>query len=679
MLAPVLIANRGEIVARIARTARRLGLETIAIASDADRGAPFTAACDRAVAIGGEHAADSYLRIEAIVAAARASGARSVHPGYGFLSESAAFADAVEAAGLVWIGPPPAAMRAMGDKSSARRRMRDSGIPVLPGYDGDAQDAATLRAEATRLGYPLMVKAAAGGGGRGMRRVGAADALDAALASAASEAGAAFGDARLLLERALEHARHVEIQILADAHGHVVHLGERDCSLQRRHQKVIEEAPSPAVAPSLRRRMGEVAVALARAVGYRGAGTVEFLLDAEGAFHVIEMNTRLQVEHAVSEALLDIDLVEWQFRIAADEPLPWSQAELLARYEAGGHAIEARLCAEDPARGYLPQSGRIVRFRAAPGVRTDHALADGAVVPPFYDSMLARVIAHAPTRAEAIARLAAALDATQCWGIVTNRAFLARVLRDEGFAAGLVDTEFLATRFSSDADRADPAASWLEALAAASLALLPRAPLPALWAGWSSSPAIGTAVPIEVGGATHVWRLTGERAAFEATCGAATHRIVELAHAADRDGDFVVAEVDGRAVRVAFRIERESGHWQSSGSELAAHDARLRGAPSNAQQASGVLLAPLHGRVTLTPFAAGARVAAGALLVVIEAMKMEHQIRAPHAGVVAALHVHVGDQVAVRQPVVEVRAAETAPAAAAIGGARTAAAARLAS
>ena len=280
MLAPVLIANRGEIVARIARTARRLGIGTIAIASDADRGAPFTAACDRVVAIGGELAADSYLRIDAIVAAARSSGAKSVHPGYGFLSENADFAEAVEAAGLVWIGPPPAAMRAMADKAAARRRMDAAGVPVLPGYDGEAQDAATLRAEAARLGYPLMVKAVAGGGGRGMRLVADEAGLDAALASAAAEAKSAFGDARLLLERAVEHARHVEIQVFADALGHVIHLGERDCSLQRRHQKLVEEAPSPAVTPALRRRMGDAAVAVARAVGYRGAGTVEFLLDA---------------------------------------------------------------------------------------------------------------------------------------------------------------------------------------------------------------------------------------------------------------------------------------------------------------------------------------------------------------------------------------------------------------
>ena len=655
MLASVLIANRGEIVARIARTARRLGVGTVAIASDADRGAPFTAACDRVVAIGGEHAADSYLCIDRIVAAASSSGAQAVHPGYGFLSESADFAAAVEAAGLVWIGPSPAAMRAMADKASARRRMRDAGVPVLPGYDGAAQDAATLHAEAKRLGYPLMVKAVAGGGGRGMRLVASEAGLDAALASAAAEAKSAFGDARLLLERAVEHARHVEIQVFADSHGHVVHLGERDCSLQRRHQKLVEEAPSPAVTPALRRAMGEVAVAVARAVDYRGAGTVEFLLDPTGDFRFIEMNTRLQVEHAVTEAVLGVDLVEWQLRVAAGEALPWTQDEALERYEDGGHAIEARLCAEDPAQGFLPQSGRIVRWRAAPGVRTDHALADGVAVPPFYDSMLARLIAHAPSRAESVGRLAAALDATVCWGVTTNRGFLARVLRDDEFGANAVDTTFLARRYADDAARATPAPTWLEAVAVASLALRPRAPLPALWEGWSSSPSIDMVVPIEVDGAVRRWRLVGTRASFDASCGDATHRVVGLSSGRDDADLHVDATVDGRAVRVAALLDGAVAHWQSDGHELAAVDLRLRGAARVAAAASGLMIAPLHGRVTQACVEAGATVAAGALLVVIEAMKMEHQIRAPHAGTIAALHVRAGDQVAVRQPLVEVR------------------------
>ncbi|MEO8312909.1 MAG: biotin carboxylase N-terminal domain-containing protein [Caldimonas sp.] len=655
MLDSVLIANRGEIVARIARTARRLGVATVAIASDADRGAPFTAACDRVVAIGGELAADSYLRIDAIVAAARSSGAQAVHPGYGFVSENADFAEAVEAAGLVWIGPPPGAMRAMADKAAARMRMREAGVPVLPGYDGAAQDVATLRAEAKRLGYPLMVKAVAGGGGRGMRLVASEAGLDAAIASAAAEAKNAFGDPRLLLERAVGRARHVEIQVFADSHGHVLHLGERDCSLQRRHQKLVEEAPSPAVTAALRRRMGEVAVAVARAVDYRGAGTVEFLLDPEGDFRFIEMNTRLQVEHAVTEALLGIDLVEWQLRVAAGQALPLTQEEALARHESGGHAIEARLCAEDPARGYLPQSGRIVRWRAAPGIRTDHALADGAAVPPYYDSMLARLIANAPSRAEALAGLAAGLDATVCWGVGTNRAFLARLLRDDDVRAGAFDTTFLARRFGDDEARAIPAPTWLEAIAAASLALSPRLPLPPPWAGWSSSPAIDTVAPIEVDGLARRWRLSGRRDSFEASCGDAKHLIAGLATCGDDGGLVIEARVDGRAVRAAALLDGPTAHWQSEGAELAAIDLRLRAARRATAAASGLMIAPMHGRVTEACVETGATVVAGALLVVIEAMKMEHQIRAPHDGTIAALHVRAGDQVAVRQPLVEVR------------------------
>ncbi|MDQ6639182.1 MAG: ATP-grasp domain-containing protein, partial [Pseudomonadota bacterium] len=523
------------------------------------------------------------------------------------------------------------------------------------GYDSAAQDAATLRAAAKRLGYPLMIKAVAGGGGRGMRLVASEGELDAGLTSAATEAMNAFGDARLLLERAVERARHVEIQVFADAHGHVIHLGERDCSLQRRHQKLVEEAPAPAVTPALRRRMGDVAVAVARAVDYRGAGTVEFLLDAHGDFNFIEMNTRLQVEHAVTEALVGVDLVEWQLRVASGEALPWAQDEALARYEAGGHAIEARLCAEDPAHGFLPQSGRIARWRAPPGVRTDHALADGTAVPPFYDSMLARVIAHSPSRAEASARLAAALDATVCWGVTTNREFLARVLRDGEFGAGAVDTTFLTRRFADDAARATPAPTWLEAIAAASLAVLPRTPLSALWAGWSSSPSIEMLVPIEVDGAVRRWRLVGTRDSLDASCGDATHRIVGLTRS-DGDSDaLLAATVDDRAVCVAARLEGAAAHWQSEGHELAAFDLRLRGAARVPAAASGVMVAPLHGRVTQACVEAGATVAAGALLIVIEAMKMEHQIRAPHAGTVAALHVRPGDQVAVRQLLVEVR------------------------
>jgi geranyl-CoA carboxylase alpha subunit len=654
MFRSLLIANRGEIVVRIARTARRLGVETIAVASDADRNAPHGRACDR---VGGERAADSYLRAEHIIAAARTAGAEAVHPGYGFLSESAAFAEAVLAAGLAWIGPPVEAMRAMADKAEARQRMAAAGVPVLPGYDGAAQDRATLRREAGRIGWPLMVKAAAGGGGRGMRRVGQAADLDAALDAAAGEATAAFGDARLLLERAVVDARHVEIQVFADAHGHVIHLGERDCSVQRRHQKIVEEAPSPAVSPALRRAMGDVAVAAAREVGYRGAGTVEFLLDRQGAFSFIEMNTRLQVEHAVTEALLGADLVEWQLRVAAGEPLPMTQDEALARYEAGGHAIEARLCAEDPAHGFLPQAGRVVRWSAPPLVRCDHALASGTTVSPFYDSMLGKLVAQAPRRDDAAAQLADALDRTVCLGVATNRAFLAKVLRHPAFTAGKATTAFVPTHFPDDASRRGSVPKWLEALAAGALALLPREHVPASWADWSSSPAVERDVPLLVEGEPRSWRLEGRRESFVAGHAGASYRIGAMtARHLNAAGGEIDATIEGRRVRAVLARDGDASWWLADGAELAVVDAQLRGRSSDAKAAAGTLLAPMYGRITQVLVAPGGTVAAGALLVVLEAMKMEHQIRAPRAGIVAALHAKTGDQVAARQCLVEMQA-----------------------
>ena len=657
MLRSLLIANRGEIAVRIARTARRLGIETIAVASDADRHAPHTRACDRVVGIGGERAADSYLRGDAIVDAAVASGAAAVHPGYGFLSENADFAAAVEASGRVWIGPPPPAMRAMADKSQARQRMAAGGVPVLPGYDGAAQDRETLRCEAARLGLPLMVKAAAGGGGRGMRLVERDADLDAALDSATAEASAAFGDARLLFERALTGARHVEVQVFADAHGSVIHLGERDCSVQRRHQKIVEEAPSPAVSPALRRRMGDAAVAVARAVGYVGAGTVEFLLDGDGAFWFIEMNTRLQVEHAVTEALLGIDLVEWQLRIAAGEPLPMTQDEVLARYESSGHAVEARLCAEDPGQGYLPQSGRIARWSAPPVVRTDHALAAGVDVSPFYDSMLGKLIAHARSREAAVAQLAEALDRTVCLGVTTNRAFLAKVVRHPAFASGAATTDFLARRFADDASRTSAAPPWLEGLAAASIALLPRERLPALWIGWSSSPVVACEVPLAVADVARLWRLSGTRHDLVAHGPESEYRLVDLHERRGSDsGGEIDATIDGHPVRAVFAHDGDASWWLAEGAEIAVFDARLHGRAVDAAAASGALLAPMHGRVTQVLAVPGGVVEAGALLVVIEAMKMEHQLRAPRAGTVSALHAKPGDQVAARQCLVEMQA-----------------------
>ena len=651
----LLIANRGEIVTRVARTARAMGLKTIAVASDADHAAPHTQACDTVMPIGGERPADSYLRIDKLLAAARTSGAQAVHPGYGFLSENAAFAQAVVDAGLVWVGPAPTAMWAMADKSRARQRLAAAGVPVLPGYDGDDQRPEALRAAALRTGFPLMVKASAGGGGRGMRLVLDEGSLDAALTSAANEAQTAFGDARLLLERALPNARHVEIQVFADAHGNVIHLGERDCSVQRRHQKIIEEAPSPAVSPALRRRMGEVAVAVAREVGYVGAGTVEFLLDvnspARDAFWFMEMNTRLQVEHPVTEALVGVDLVEWQLRIAAGEALPLTQDEALARFETGGHAIEARLCAEDPAHGYLPQSGRVRHWQPPRGVRCDHALVTGCEVSPFYDSMLAKVIARASTRDAAIHRLADALDSTACLGVTTNRAFLARLLRHPAFAEGDVTTAFLGQHFADDAARASNVPSWLRALAAASHALLPPATLPPLWAGWTSSDHVDTASKIELDGAPETWQLSGTPRALVATRGDARHTLAGLTR---ESRSTVHALVDGKPVTARCIHEGDDSWWLCDGAEATFRDLRLTGTQATQAAAAGALRAPMHGRVTQVHAAAGDAVQAGALLLVMEAMKMEHQIVAPFAGTVRALHTRLDDQVSARQVLVEI-------------------------
>jgi len=647
----VLIANRGEIVTRVARTARALGLKTIAVASAVDLGAPHTEACDVVVPIGGERPADSYLSIDKLLEAARVSGAQAVHPGYGFLSENATFAQAVIDAGLVWIGPPPAAMRAMADKAHARQRMSAAGVPVLPGYDGEDQQRDTLRREAARIGLPLMIKATAGGGGRGMRLVTQMSELDAALDSAASEADAAFGNARLLIERALLAPRHVETQVFADTLGAVLHLGERDCSVQRRHQKIIEEAPSPAVSPALRRRMGDVAVAVARAVGYVGAGTVEFLLGETGEFWFMEMNTRLQVEHPVTEALVGIDLVEWQLRVAAGEALPLTQDEVLQRFESGGHAIEARLCAEDPARGYLPQSGRILHWQPPRSVRCDHALASGCDVSPFYDSMLAKLIAHAPSRTEAAQKLADALDRTVCLGVTTNRAFLASVLRHPAFAGDGVTTAFLGQHFSDDLARAAGAPSWLRALAAASNATLAHAALPALWAGWTSSNHADTLAPISVGDTNEAWRLAGAPHALTARCGEHAHHIAGLVR---QSRSLVHAVIDGHPVSARCVHDGDTAWWQCGGFEATLLDLRLAAPEASAHAKPGALRAPMHGRVTQVHAEPGAPVAAGALLIVMEAMKMEHQVHAPFAGTVGALHTSVGEQVAARQLLVEV-------------------------
>ncbi|HEX7639580.1 MAG TPA: biotin carboxylase N-terminal domain-containing protein, partial [Burkholderiaceae bacterium] len=456
MFDKILIANRGEIACRVAATARRLGVKTVAVHSDADARARHVAACDEAVRIGEAAPRDSYLRWERILAAARATGAQAVHPGYGFLSENEDFAQACADAGLVFIGPPPSAIRAMGLKAESKQLMEKAGVPLVPGYHGANQDPALLRREADRMGYPVLIKASAGGGGKGMRAVNSAEEFDAALASCKREAINSFGDDAVLIERYVQRPRHIEIQVFFDGHGNGVYLFERDCSVQRRHQKVLEEAPAPGMTPERRREMGEAAVAAARAVGYVGAGTVEFICEQDGRFYFMEMNTRLQVEHPVTEAITGHDLVEWQLRVACGEALPATQDQLAIR----GHAIEARICAESPEAGFLPATGTLsvlrwpahVEFRrnveadgarAPAAVRVDAGVEEGDAITPYYDSMIAKLIVWGEDRAQALARLDAALAHTHVMGVVNNVAFLRRVARTPSFAQADLDTALI--------------------------------------------------------------------------------------------------------------------------------------------------------------------------------------------------------------------------------------------
>ena len=665
----LLIANRGEIVTRVARTARAMGIRTVAVYSDADADAPYVQSCDLSFAIGGERPVDSYLSIEKILIAARQSGAQAIHPGYGFLSENADFAQAVIAAGLVWVGPPVAAMRAMGDKAQSRQHMQQAGVPVLPGSKQASTDLSALAAEALTLGFPLMVKASAGGGGRGMRLVLDANELPAALQSAFNEAQAAFGDGRLLLERALLSPRHVEVQLLADSHGHVIHLGERDCTVQRRHQKLIEEAPSPAVNPVLRRKLGDAAVKVASAVNYIGAGTVEFLLDTapgqDEAFYFMEMNTRLQVEHPVTEALIHEDLVAWQLRIAMGEHLSFQQEELLQRFESGGHAIEVRLCAEDTTQQHMPQSGTLHYWKSPAGLRCDAALASGMDISPFYDSMLGKLIAHAPTRESAIQQLADGLERTVCLGIHTNRGFLANVLRSDTFASGRFSTsvlqhellELTTTEVSQE----------MHAMAAFALTSLPRhsnAMLPDDWWNWRSSAYSEQQVPIKVGDQVQSWRVLQNGNAWTATQTDLTYAISELkvifadsalneqyqAHGCENGQ--LTALVNDQPMLFEFAWAKDGLWLQHKADQVFIQDQRLLPAASTKSKQSNEVLAPMHGRIVQLHVADGDAVKAGQLLLVMEAMKMEHHLNAPKDGVIKQVTVTSGNQVAHKQTLI---------------------------
>ncbi|MEA2931101.1 MAG: geranyl-CoA carboxylase alpha subunit [Hyphomicrobiales bacterium] len=637
----LLIANRGEIARRIMRTAKRMGLHTIAVYSDADREAPHVREADTAARIGGAAPAESYLNIAAIVDAAKRTGADSVHPGYGFLAENADFAQAVLDAGLVWVGPSPAVIRRMGDKAEAKRIARDAGVPTIPGAEPDEQSDAGLKDAAKAVGFPLMIKAVAGGGGRGMRLVKSESELGTALTAARSEAEHAFGNRRLLLERALTGARHIEVQVFADAHGNVIHLGERDCSVQRRHQKLIEEAPSPVVDADLREKLGAAAVALAKAVNYVGAGTIEFLLDANGAFYFMEMNTRLQVEHPVTEAITGTDLVGWQLRVAGGEPFTRQQSDI----RFSGHAIEARLCAEDPARAFLPQAGRIALWRSAGDVRIDHALETGAEVSPYYDSMIAKVIARGATRDEARERLGRALDDTVVLGVRTNKAFLTDVLRDDEFARQGATTDFIGRRFAKIGATAPDAATLAiaAALRAASAGF-------GDWNSWSNNPE--RAMRVKFGDSDIALRFANGvyQAIVDASSVALRVRSIDPPHARVVLGD--IEET------VSFVIHGETIHLARAGQSFSLTDTTHAPAAKRAAPAGdGRLLAPMNGRVVAVNVKAGDSIEAGRALLVLEAMKMEHALSVPTASRVKAVHVAAGAQVSPGQLLAELEPA----------------------
>jgi 3-methylcrotonyl-CoA carboxylase alpha subunit/geranyl-CoA carboxylase alpha subunit len=642
----LLIANRGEIARRVIRTAHHMGIQAVAVYSDADRDALHVHEADTAVALGGTLSADSYLRIDKLLAAAQATGADAVHPGYGFLSENAEFAQAVIDAGLTWVGPPHAAIRALGSKSAAKSLALKHSVPCLPGYFGTDQSDATFTAHAQRLGLPLMVKAVAGGGGRGMRLVTDMAQLLPALHSARSEALAGFGNGDLLMERALLRPRHIEVQIMADQHGHCIHLGERDCSVQRRHQKIIEESPSPAVTPALREQLGQAAIALAQSAGYVGAGTVEFLLDeaqTDKPFYLMEMNTRLQVEHPVTEMLTGLDLVEWQLRIARGEPLPLSQADV----QLQGHAIEVRLCAED--EHFTPQTGTVQAFAAPEGLRFDHALHVGAVVTPHYDSMLGKLIVHAPTRSEAIAKLCAGLNQTTVLGLPTNRAFLAACLQHPTFAAGEALIPFLA-------EQADAVRERLQAKGdARSVALLA-----VLYAHQAPAAAMPSPFmrPVRMGLGNEALSLSLQ----ELGQGQVRLQIQDAMHDAhiQRSDDQLNITLNGRhwqARAVACTGAVQRWHVQLQGPECVelwlsdqSHSAPSTGASAQAAQS---LRAPFNGKLIALHVQEGQSVQQGDAVLVIESMKLEHILCAPRDAVVHSLSASVGQQVGPGQVLVQ--------------------------
>ncbi|MGD0850475.1 acetyl/propionyl/methylcrotonyl-CoA carboxylase subunit alpha [Bradyrhizobium sp.] len=644
----ILIANRGEIALRIMRTARRLGYGVVAVYSDADRESLHVREADEAVRIGEALPAQSYLNMGAIIAAAKSSGADAIHPGYGFLAENEDFAQACRDAGLVFVGPSPEAIKAMGNKAGAKEIMKAAGVPCVPGYQGADQSDSAMLAEAHRIGFPVMIKAVAGGGGRGMRLVADAPAFPDALRGARSEAQSAFGDASVILERAIADPRHIEIQVFGDAFGNAIHLGERDCSVQRRHQKLIEEAPSPKVTPQLRARIGGIAVNAIKSLGYEGAGTLEFLLDQSGEFYFMEMNTRLQVEHPVTEAITGVDLVELQLRIASGEPLGLRQEDV----KFSGHAIEVRLCSEDAAHDFMPQSGRMASWRMPDELRVEHALRSGSEIPPFYDSMIAKLISHGATRDEARRRLIHGLEQTVAFGVTTNQTFLAACLRHPEFAAGEATTAFigrnravlLAPRNDADSDAA-----------LAALLLYVTDPFAPPWRSGRTLAAT-LLLPARVGLDDRIYDIE-------------IGREREGGYAARLDGAefrFEIDELGREAIRFRSNGLTESVRFFRDGDRLyilrrgvtfSARDL-TKSAPASAAVSSsdGRIRAAMNGRVVAVLVKLGERITAGQPVITLEAMKMEHVHSAPISGSISAIDVTEGEQVTTGKIVVEIDA-----------------------
>jgi 3-methylcrotonyl-CoA carboxylase alpha subunit len=665
MFKKILIANRGEIACRVAATARTMAIQTVAVYSDTDAHAKHVAACDEAVHIGGSAPKDSYLRWERIIEAAKATGAQAIHPGYGFLSENEEFAQACADAGLVFIGPPPSAIKDMGLKAESKQLMERAGVPLVPGYHGSNQDAALLKAEADRIGYPVLIKASAGGGGKGMRAVDKAEEFEAALASCKREAINSFGDDAVLIEKYVQRPRHIEIQVFGDTHGNYVYLFERDCSVQRRHQKVLEEAPAPGMTPEMRQKMGLAAVAAARAVNYVGAGTVEFIVEqrADGSmnFFFMEMNTRLQVEHPVTEAITGLDLVEWQLRVAAGEKLPLEQEDL----QIQGHAIEARICAENPDNNFLPATGtlhvyglpRHVTFERAPcGVRVDAGVRQGDAISPFYDSMVAKLIVHGRTREEALARLDSALSQTHIVGLTTNVQFLRHVTTSASFAQANLDTALIpresAVLFKQEKVGLAFAAAALVADTLVAEAAQARAADASGWVdpwaqrdGWHSHGDAERTFALEFAGEPL-------KALLTTVHGAST--LQRTLQVGDTHATLQFRAVAGGALEVQLGDRRSQAHVYRNGE--VAHVFTAQGATTivatdvlaHAGETAGEggrLTAPMPGKVVSFAVKAGDAVKKGQPLAVMEAMKMEHTIAAPADGVVAELLFAPGDQV----------------------------------